>query len=523
MASFATVVDNRHTPKGAERGIAEPEFGLGIHARLKSARSILRLVQITNYQKILILVFVLTLPLSNPWVRGDGVGYYAYVRSLLIEKHLDFEKDWEHGNESFVMGRSDSSGHVLANQYTSTGQIANLWSVGASLLWAPFLIVTHAGVLISDRFGAHIRPDGFSVPYLIAMAVATSIYGFLGVWISFCVARKYFEERWAFLATIGIWWATSLPVYMYFNPSWSHAHSAFAVALFVWYWHRTRESRTVTQWILLGLISGLMINVYYPNAIFLLIPLLEAFSFYWQAWTSRPARNADIPRLFSQHLLYVAAFVVSILPTLVSRQIIFGSALRTGYMPANTWKWSSPAFWNVLWSADHGLLSWTPILVAALFGLLLFRRTDRSFATKLIASSAAFYALIAFYPDWDGLSSFGNRFFVSLTPVFVLGLAAFFESLSNVWMSRRAMAIAAGLTSVLIVWNLGLIYQWGTHLIPARGPISWRTAAYNQVAVVPVQATRTLKNYLTNRGKLMDRIEQEDVKQLKSTSPGGSE
>ena len=35
-----------------------------------------------------------------------------------------------------------------------------------------------------------------------------------------------------------------LPVYMYFNPSWSHAHSAFIVALFVWYWDRTRTTRT---------------------------------------------------------------------------------------------------------------------------------------------------------------------------------------------------------------------------------------------------------------------------------------
>ncbi len=474
------------------------------------------MVQITNYQKILILVFVLTLPLSNPWVRGDGVGYYAYVRSLLIEKHLDFEKDWKHGNESFVMGRLDSGGRILPDQYTSTGHLANLWSIGPSLLWAPFLIVTHAGVLISDRFGAHIPADGFSAPYLIAMAVATSIYGFLGMWISFCVARTYFEEKWAFLATIGIWWATSLPVYMYFNPSWSHAHSVFAVALFLWYWHRTRESRTVRQWILLGLISGLMVNVYYPNGIFLLIPLLEAFSAYWRAWTSRLTRNTEIPRFLVQHLVYVAVFVVSLLPTLVSRRIIFGAALRTGYMPAATWKWSSPALWSVLWSADHGLLSWTPILVAALFGLLLFRKTDRPFATKLIVTSVAFYALIAFYPDWDGLSSFGNRFFISLTPVFVLGLAALFDSVSHGWQGHKAVAIAAVLTSLLIVWNLGLIYQWGTHLIPARGPISWRTAAYNQVAVVPVEATRTLKSYLTRRGKLMKHLEEEDVKQLKS-------
>jgi hypothetical protein len=492
------------------------EINFEIRGRQVGPRKRGRLVQITNYQKILILVFVLTLPLSNPWVRGDGVGYYAYVRSLLVEKHLDFEKDWEHGNESFVMGRLDSSGHVLPNQYTSTGHIFNLWSIGASLLWAPFLIVTHAGVLILDRLGAHIPADGFSAPYLITMAVATSIYGFLGLWLSFCIARKYFEERWAFLATIGIWWATSLPVYMYFNPSWSHAHSAFAVALFLWYWDRTREGRSMRQWVLLGLASGLMVNVYYPNGIFLLIPLLEALPLYWKALASRLARSAEILRLFAQHLVYVAAFLVSLLPTFVSRRIIFGAALRTGYMPAKTWKWSSPAFGSVLWSADHGLLSWTPILIAALCGLLLFRRTDRSFATKLIVSTVAFYVLIAFYPDWDGLSSFGNRFFISLTPVFVLGLAAFFDALARVWTVRRAMTIATSLTSVLIAWNVGLIYQWGTHLIPARGPISWRTAAYNQVAVVPVEATRTLKSYLTRRGKLMQHIEEEDVKQLKS-------
>jgi len=64
------------------------------------------------------------------------------------------------------------------------------------------------------------------------------------------------------------------------------------------------------------------------------------------------------------------------------------------------------------------------------------------------------------------------------------------------------------------LWNMGLIFQWGTHLIPARGPISWREAAYNQVVVVPLQATRTLKNYLTQRKQLMDHIEKEDIKQM---------
>lgn len=481
------------------------------------------LFKLSKYERILVSVFVLTLPLANPWVRGDGVGYYAYARALIVERHLDFEKDWQHANESFTMGRLDRDGRIHADQYTRTGHIANLWSIGASILWAPFLTLTHLSVLFCNRLGAHIRADGFSTPYLVTVALATLLYGFLGLWISFQLARKYFPERWAFLGTIGIWWASSLPVYMYFNPSYSHADSAFTVALFLWYWDRTRATRTIVQWLLLGLISGLMVNVYYPNGVLLLIPLGEAMVCYWQAWESIERNGGAVGRLVLTHVMFTAVFAISLLPTLVTRRIIFGSPLETGYMAASTWNWTRPQFLNVLFSADHGLLSWTPILAFSLIGLWLFLRVDRAFARYLMIAVLGFYAVISFYPDWDGLSSFGNRFFVSLTAVFILGLTAVFGALARAWAERRAAILAYCATSAFIVWNLGLIFQWGTHLIPARGPISWREASYNQVAVVPARAAQTLKAYMTRRKQLMGHIEDEDVKQLKSGRPEGTE
>ena len=126
----------------------------------------IHLFKLDKYEKLLILIFLATLPLSNPWVRGDGVGYYAYVRSLLIERNLNFEEDWKHGNDSFVMGRLDSNGRVVGSEYTQTGHINNHWSIGPSILWAPFLIATHVAVLVCNLLGAHIRADGFSLPYL---------------------------------------------------------------------------------------------------------------------------------------------------------------------------------------------------------------------------------------------------------------------------------------------------------------------------------------------------------------------
>ncbi len=116
------------------------------------------------------------------------------------------------------------------------------------------------------------------------MAIATLLYGFFALVLSYRVASRFVAERWALFATVAIWWASSLPVYMYFNPSWSHAHSAFAVALFFWYWLRTREGRSGGQWLVLALLAGLMRNVYYPNAIVLAVLIPEALAGYRAAW-----------------------------------------------------------------------------------------------------------------------------------------------------------------------------------------------------------------------------------------------
>ena len=228
---------------------------------------------------LLLVIFLLTLPLSNPWIRGDGVGYYAYARAPLIEHSLDFTHDYQSANDSFREGRLDENGQPKAQFRTRTGHLDNHFTVGPAILWSPFLIIAHCGVLMARPIGSGVPADGFSGPYRYAMAFSTGLYGFLALLISFRLARKYAGPVWSFVATIAIWWASSLPVYMYFNPSWSHAHSAFAVALFLWYWDATREGRSLAQWILLGVIVGLMLDVYYPN---LMVASVLAVEGVWQ-------------------------------------------------------------------------------------------------------------------------------------------------------------------------------------------------------------------------------------------------
>jgi hypothetical protein len=148
--------------------------------------------------------------------------------------------------------------------------------------------------------------------------------------------------------------------------------------------------------------------------------------------------------------------------------------------------------------------------------LVFLAKKNSLWGIAAISTFIMFYIFISSYPDWDGMSSFGNRFFISLTPIFVLGLAALLNFFSG-WAGKMSQARAwSGLAIALLsLWNLGFIFQWGTHMVPARGEISWRRMAYNQVVGVPLHWTRSLETYLLHRQDMMRDIEQEDVDQLK--------
>jgi hypothetical protein len=348
------------------------------------------------------------------------------------------------------------------------------------------------------------------------MAFATALCGFLGLLISFRLACKYVNERWALLATVAIWWASSLPVYMYFNPSWSHAHSAFAVALFLWYWHETREARSLRQWVILGVITGLMLNVYFLNALLLTVLVVEAIRDYAAAFRAASHGEQGPGRLLRSHLLFGLTVLICLIPTFLSRYFVYGNAFESGYVPLREWFWRSPLLLAVLFSSNHGLFAWTPLLLFAVAGLIMFWRREPFVGGAFLAAVLAFYLFIACYPGWDGISSYGNRFFISLTPFFILGLSVVLERFAGLFGKPiAAMAVAAIVLTGFILWNVGFLFQWGSHLVPARGPISWSEMIHNQFFVVPREISTDLRMYFLGRRDLMQQIERRDIEQQK--------
>src|SRR5882724_6815940 len=96
--------------------------------------------------------------------------------------------------------------------------------------------------------------------------------------------------------------------------------------------------------------------------------------------------------------------ILAFIPTLITRYIIFGGILRFSSYTALPWDWTAPNWRSVLFSSEHGLLSWTPILGFAIAGLFLAPRAARSLALVLAISAMGFYYVISSYPYWHGMA-----------------------------------------------------------------------------------------------------------------------
>lgn len=272
----------------------------------------------------------------------------------------------------------------------------------------------------------------------------------------------------------------------------------------------------------MALIAGLMLNVYYANAMVLTVLAVEAMRQYFLAVRKPAESKATITQLLSRHVLFWFVVLIAMTPTFVTRYYVYGSPFASGYIPLRDWSWSSPYFSSVLFSSNHGLLSWTPILLLAIAGLFIFWRFNAAVGLPFLAAFLAFYIFIACYPDWAGISSYGNRFFVSLTALFIFGLAFFIEQLARLFQNQRiSFAAISVVLACLVLWNAGLIFQWGEHLIPARGPISFSEMTQNQFEVVPRQITSHLRTYFFRRKALMQQIEERDIQQMRKSHTEG--
>ncbi|MGH7821949.1 MAG: hypothetical protein ACREQ9_19475, partial [Candidatus Binatia bacterium] len=93
---------------------------------------------------------------------------------------------------------------------------------------------------------------------------------------------------------------------------------------------------------------------------------------------------------------------------------------------------------------------------------------------------------------------FGQRLFVGSLPVAAVGLAVLGDRLAG----RRWRLLAAAGGAAAILWNLGLMVQHGTGMIPRARGVDLATLVENQVFRVPPMIPGVVRRYLFARESL---------------------
>ena len=377
---------------------------------------------------------------------SDGWEYFVQVRSLVIDRDLDFRNDYA----------------TLPVRGT-----AEIYPFGAALLWTPFMVLAHGWLWLLNLFGGDHTLDGFGNPYQRAVGLGTLLYGFLGLVLVWRVLRDYFDPIIAALSTTFICFGSFLLWYLTVESSMVHGMSFFATTLFLFVWHRGRLQPTEPVdtpgwfrprwWVMLGLTAGLMTMVRWQNITFIAAPL--AISLF-QCWRRRqPSVHAA--------LLFAGGAVVAFLPQLVFWKLVRGSWFA---VPASEHAFDLTSLHtaDVLFSPNHGLLTSTPLLYLAVLGVPFFFGRDRALATVLAAGFVGQLIVNSGVDTWWGGSGFGARRFDNSLLLFAAGLGSVL-----VFCRKRPLVAPLALAGVLVAGNLSLMQDMRTVRVPSGEGITF--------------------------------------------------
>jgi hypothetical protein len=341
-------------------------------------------------------------------VFGDATHHFVQLRSIVFDRDLHFRNEYV---RLYGLRGDEPDTEWIVSEVTPTGHVRNYMPIGPSLLWAPLYLAVTAVLLVSSSLGLVPPPTGYEwglqlTPGItgVAAATAASIIGWR-------TARSFADRSSTTIAVVAIWLGSHALYYSLVSPAYSHAPSMLTAAFFFAHWLRTRDEPSVGHLAQAGALAGLAALMRWQDALFLIVPVIETLR--WRtSW----------PRRLQALALTAAAALAVFTPQMAVWTVLYGTPLAMPQGPSFM-QWTAPHLAAVLFSDNHGLFTWAPLLLFAVAGLVSFSATRPGLALPIAAVLLAAWYVNAAVADWWAGEAFGARRFLSLTPLFSLGLA----------------------------------------------------------------------------------------------------
>jgi hypothetical protein len=374
-------------------------------------------------------------------VFGDATHHFVQLRSIVFDRDLQFRNEYV---RLYRLTGDEGGTEWIFSDLTPTGHVRNYMPIGPALLWAPLYVIGAGLLTVLSALGLTAPPDGFETMLQLVPGVTGVLASTLAALTTWRLARPWTGLRAAAIGTLGVWLGSHALYYSAISPAYSHAASMLASAIFFSYWLATRDRVSVGRLAAWGALAGVAALMRWQDAIFLVIPVIEALR------SELRGRNR-LAALVATGLAFLGAFV----PQMIVWTVLYGRPLALpqgeGFM-----QWTRPHLVAVLFSDNHGLVTWAPLLALALLGLARFVIRHTGPGVPIASVVLLSWYVNAAVADWWAGEAFGARRFLSLFPLFALGLGYWVSP----YVQERVRAWRVGVVLAFVLTNALLLLQY---------------------------------------------------------------
>jgi hypothetical protein len=394
-------------------------------------------------------VFVYATGRAQSPIRSDGFSYYVYLPSWFI-----------YGDPTLKAVANDCCGgqfpeYTAIIRWPRTRQWVNAHPIGVAVMQAPFFLFAHG-----LSWWSNLSRDGFTLYYQHGVGISGLVWIMAGLWVLRRILLRRFSDGVTTATLAALLFGTNLFHYATYDSFYSHSYSFFLFAAFMdlterWYGPQAVSWRDSA---LVGLVAGLIVLTRHTNALFLVVfPLYGITSL-----AGLRHQAATLTARWREVLVIAGVAALMILPQLAIYHDATGRPFISAYGNLG-FNFRSPHLWSVLFSVQKGVFFWSPLLLAAVAGLVLASGRVRAFLAGTVVFLSINTYVIASWWDWQFGGSYGHRGFVDALPLMALGLGAFFE-----WGAQQTVrkAVVTAFASAAVALSVFQMLQYWNGVLP---------------------------------------------------------
>ena len=377
------------------------------------------------------------IPKTEATIGWDVSGYYWYLPGLFIYDDLQ-EQQWR----DTIHDLYNPDAHQDQSYQYDEGIYVNKYSCGMALQYLPAFAAAHLYATNS-----HFPADGFSTPYQLAIQIWSVLYCLLGLFLMRRVLLLHFTDKVAALTLLLVVFGTNYLNSAAIDSAMSHNYLCTLYAALILLSRRYYRGPTIWLAAGIGLVLGIMALSRPTEILAAIIPLT-----YGIQLTNKESLKDRLSFINSHYHQYITAVLLVV--AVGSIQLLYwhhatGSWLVYSYRDQG-FSWLAPHFILYNFSYASGWLTYTPLMLFAVAGLIAFTVRHRQHEGLLLFFGLFWYVTCA----WD-YWNYGGRAMVQSYAVLVVGLAYMLQFVAK---DRGRRSVCTVVCMALVYYNL-----WWTH------------------------------------------------------------